>query len=714
MNKLLFLVLLFLVLLFPYSLQGQVLPYRYDSSLVRTGRINEGDCSGYSDYVQDFIVVTDSDSTYFSQYVHYFSGNLVRNDTKHIYKRDSLNRVISVIYQYGDTTAWVNGLMYYYFLDSMGRNLCTLTENWSAQDSSWRNYRLDSAVFNAAGQTLRSIHFRWDTLTAAWILQNQDDYLYNGHGDVTERTSLTCSFNGQLVSGNRYSYTYDSNGLVTVVSLETYDIPYSYWKNSAKYENYFDGSGNDTLQVYSSGDSIFWLPGSRIQKSFSNVGLELQSTSTLWTAGAWKNYVRTTNQYNGQDLLVHQLKENGNDTSWINYQLISNTYSPTNRLVETIQQQWDGAGWVYSYNQKLFYDPADSLQIQLELTWNQNTWDSAQRSLFTYQNYFPLSLSAEEDYYSSELGWVAENEWSEVYDTANRLVYYWYNGHIGSSGGQMHFEYYPDGNLYHEYGYQCTMGGLGKNLDIYHYPLLNLDVNMPGSSLCLGDSIQPFVNLRNCNGTCSYSWSPSNGVSDTSIAEPFLSPSIPTLYELSAYNDSGSISIRKMSVNVVQVSPVNLGPDTVLCSGAHFVLSPGNQYLQYYWQDGSYQSSYSFTAGLPGFYTYWVEVRDSNRCRNSDSVVVTVDPCNGIIDPPTDRVEVYPNPGDAMVCISSLRTGDKLTFILSDSQGSVLIQDDNEVEERCITTSALPSGIYFCTLSNKNSPLLKKKIVVIH
>ncbi len=80
-------------------------------------------------------------------------------------------------------------------------------------------------------------------------------------------------------------------------------------------------------------------------------------------------------------------------------------------------------------------------------------------------------------------------------------------------------------------------------------------------------------------------------------------------------------SVIEDSIKVTFESPplVDLGPDTILCTGQTLLLkaSRGNAYT-YHWQDGSSASDFTVThAGL-----YWVEVR-GNDCLVKDTIKVT-------------------------------------------------------------------------------------------
>ena len=88
------------------------------------------------------------------------------------------------------------------------------------------------------------------------------------------------------------------------------------------------------------------------------------------------------------------------------------------------------------------------------------------------------------------------------------------------------------------------------------------------------------------------------------------------------------VAVNNIIVNdISRVVPVSLGEDTVFCPGQTLVLHPG-LFSSYLWQDGSVSSAYTVsTTGI-----YKVTVTDSNGCKGSASLQVTVD-CSDIFFP---------------------------------------------------------------------------------
>jgi len=102
----------------------------------------------------------------------------------------------------------------------------------------------------------------------------------------------------------------------------------------------------------------------------------------------------------------------------------------------------------------------------------------------------------------------------------------------------------------------------------------NYSVNLqPDTNLCLNQSAQLDPNVQP-PGTYDYSWSPPEGLSDTSIAKPIASPTDSTTYYVDVSNTQCTLS-DTIDVNVVGVAPnINAVADKdTICPGADVELS---------------------------------------------------------------------------------------------------------------------------------------------
>jgi hypothetical protein len=115
------------------------------------------------------------------------------------------------------------------------------------------------------------------------------------------------------------------------------------------------------------------------------------------------------------------------------------------------------------------------------------------------------------------------------------------------------------------------------------------------------------VTLHDHHHGVSYEW-------NTGGTDSVLTVGTAGTYWVIATNACGSEVIDTFHVTAITV-PLNLGPDTTICSGVTQVLTPGITGATYLWQDGSAVTSYTVsTAGV-----YWVKATLSG-CSKTDTV----------------------------------------------------------------------------------------------
>lgn len=155
-------------------------------------------------------------------------------------------------------------------------------------------------------------------------------------------------------------------------------------------------------------------------------------------------------------------------------------------------------------------------------------------------------------------------------------------------------------------------------------PLANAGID---ASFCLGDSVQ-----LNASGGTSYSWSPTTGLSNPNIANPWASPSITTVYTVTVSDINGCSNSDSVTVTVNALPLVDAGPDTILCEGDSVVIggSPtGPAGATYLWSpnfDLDNPTLANPTSTPSGSITYIVTVSDTNTCNNTDTMNIVVNP----------------------------------------------------------------------------------------
>jgi gliding motility-associated-like protein len=229
----------------------------------------------------------------------------------------------------------------------------------------------------------------------------------------------------------------------------------------------------------------------------------------------------------------------------------------------------------------------------------------------------------------------------------------------------------------------------------------NITVNATAkwdSTICYGDSIQIFG-----FGSNKYSWSPSLGLTDSTLFNPWASPLQTTTYYFTVW-DSICFDIDSVTIQVFPQIIIDAGPDqTILYEhSATLTASSPDVSITYLWNPSLWitDSVSATTIATPILTTtYYVFATNLNGCVESDSVKVTVIP---IIIVPTgitpngdgsndvwmiDLINFYPN------CEVEIynRWGEKLFY----SRG----YPDSERWDGTFNNKPLPTGTYYFVIN---------------
>ena len=142
--------------------------------------------------------------------------------------------------------------------------------------------------------------------------------------------------------------------------------------------------------------------------------------------------------------------------------------------------------------------------------------------------------------------------------------------------------------------------------------------NLSDQSICEGDSIQ--INASNVNAL-RYLWTPSTGVSNDTIANPYFKPLTTTTYIVRISNGS-CITYDTLDIVVNKKQVVNLGNDTMLCTGSSFTLtSPAG--VPRVWSTGDTSQSITILVQADSInylpQVYWVR-SGTGSCSSTDSI----------------------------------------------------------------------------------------------
>ncbi len=177
----------------------------------------------------------------------------------------------------------------------------------------------------------------------------------------------------------------------------------------------------------------------------------------------------------------------------------------------------------------------------------------------------------------------------------------------------------------------CTAGDA---VVVTVYPAVTADGGT-AQSACLGGSVQ-----LNASGGISYLWSPTTGLSNSTINNPLATVTVNTTYTVTVVNDLGCSGTDTVSIHVLPAAVANAGSDVSVCHNSAIQLNASGG-VQYSWSPstGLSSSTVSNPFCIGGVTTtYTVTVHNAAGCSASDQIIVTVFPSPN----PPDIIPVQP------------------------------------------------------------------------
>jgi len=173
-----------------------------------------------------------------------------------------------------------------------------------------------------------------------------------------------------------------------------------------------------------------------------------------------------------------------------------------------------------------------------------------------------------------------------------------------------------DGDPFVYMGFTAATGGSFNNQLVCLRYITAVD-ELEDVVLCPGDSVQ----LSVPEGFESYEWSPSDGVSDPTISNPWFSPETTTTYTVNLIDECGNIISDEVTITIGSPELVDLGDDLDLCDGETFTFNVTIDDGSYEWSTGS--TLPIITIDEAG--TYSVTVTSGN-CVDADTINVSYSP----------------------------------------------------------------------------------------
>lgn len=237
----------------------------------------------------------------------------------------------------------------------------------------------------------------------------------------------------------------------------------------------------------------------------------------------------------------------------------------------------------------------------------------------------------------------------------------------------------------------------------------NVDIVALPTAICTGGQTQLFGFASGGTGIYTYAWTPSSGLSDTTIFNPIASPDSTTMYTLTVGNImTFTTSDITVTVEPVPETPVIAQNGSILESSA----ATGNQWCN---SDGPITGAVDQTYTPDHTDAYYTVVSSLAGCASeaSNSVYVAFTGLKEI----HPQLAVYPNPFNGKFDVAyTLFSSSKVKLAIYNAMGNeiaVLTEGKTEVAGQNILRVELmnlPVGVYFCKLFTGSEVVVTKMV----
>ena len=223
-----------------------------------------------------------------------------------------------------------------------------------------------------------------------------------------------------------------------------------------------------------------------------------------------------------------------------------------------------------------------------------------------------------------------------------------------------------------------------------------------------------------------YSWTPSTGLDDASIANPTATPNTTITYTLEVTDNISGCTVATDEV-VITVNPmplVTIADIATMCSeNEKHPLTEGSPTGGVYSGTGVSETTagsgmYEFDPSIAGSgshtinYTY---TDATSSCQATASTSINVEICTGIEDELLETFSLYPNPSNGHVTIDGLvNTNEIVSVAVYDKLGKVVYQTQAIGKKlgQGIDLGNLTKGIYFVKLKSEKVEYQLQKVVI--
>ncbi len=223
------------------------------------------------------------------------------------------------------------------------------------------------------------------------------------------------------------------------------------------------------------------------------------------------------------------------------------------------------------------------------------------------------------------------------------------------------------------------------------------------------------------SGTYTYQWTSSPPGFTSTSADPVVTPSGTTTYNL-LLDDGFNQHSSTVTVTVNPTPVIYLGPaDTTVCVFDTVNLNAGNPGSFYYWSNGA--TTQSIKVGTTGIgydiQNYKVKVTNTFTCSDSAeiNVIFSYIACSGISEEMDGQVFIiYPDPTHGIITITGERIGSEIDLQICDLLGRYITGEKirpgaDQTFRKTVDLSGKPGGVYLIKMAGPTFVRVKKIIL---
>ncbi|HEY1046373.1 MAG TPA: T9SS type A sorting domain-containing protein [Bacteroidia bacterium] len=226
-------------------------------------------------------------------------------------------------------------------------------------------------------------------------------------------------------------------------------------------------------------------------------------------------------------------------------------------------------------------------------------------------------------------------------------------------------------------------------------PLINPDFTLSKSdTICAGESIDINATVVSGVSKLNNTWLENDQVQTDNDLIYNFNGKTDAWIKLKLNNDGTCFTEDSVFIKVNPLPVFEIESDTVFNRYNRIVMNTSKAFVSYKWSNGSNIRSNDFWAydlGAPGKYNIWCEVTDINGCSASDTITIHTDGFTNINDPYLTNVQIYPNPADSRVEITTTLEGD---LKLNNAEGKLLLKQNVPAGKSELDCSQLSTGVY--------------------